>query len=213
MNTLEIEIWSDIACPWCWIGKRGLEEAIESFGAPVSVRWNAFELNPQAPLELPEKINYLQRLSDKYGMTHDEAQQMIDRIVTAGRDRGLDLRFDLVQPANTFDAHRLLAWARNTLLQSALKEALFNAYFHEGRLISDPFVLTELAEQVGLDGKQAKELLHSDAYSSEVRNDEQRAQQIGITGVPCYVFPQASSGISGAQPAEVLLEAMHKASA
>lgn len=211
MKTLEIEVWSDIACPWCWIGKRGLEQAIKAFDSPVSVQWNAFELNPQAPLAPPEKVSYVQRLVDKYGQSPAEAQQMIDRMVAAGRDRGLDLRFDLIRPTNTFDAHRLLAWARSSGMQSELKEALFKAYLHEGQLISDPLVLSELAEQVGLDGSRAKEILHSDAFTSEVRNDEQRAQQIGISGVPCFVFPQSGSGISGAQPAVVLLEAMHKA--
>ena len=213
MKTLEIEIWSDIACPWCWIGKRGLDAALASFDSPVTVRWNAFELNPQAPLELPEQVDYIQRLAGKYNVSHGEAQQMIDRIVSSGRDRGLELRFDRVRPTNTFKAHRLLAWARNSGLQTELKEALFSAYFHEGRLVSDHAVLCDLAQQVGLDGAQAGEMLNSDAFTTEVRNDEKRAAQIGVSGVPCFVFPQVRMAVSGAQPAEVLLEAMRKASA
>lgn len=211
MDALRIEVWSDIACPWCWIGKRGLDTAIEKFDHPVSLRWNAFELNPQAALALPGKVDYVQRLADKYGVGHAEAQQMIDRIVSTGRERGLELRFDHIQPTNTFDAHRLLSWARETGLQSELKEAIFRAYLNEGRLVSDHEVLVELAGEVGLDMAGARETLESDAFGNAVRQDEQRAAQIGINGVPCFVFPQTRSGISGAQPPEVLLSAMHKA--
>lgn len=211
MSMLEIEVWSDIACPWCWIGKRGLDAALQSFDSPVTVRWNAFELNPQAPLELPGQVDYVQRLADKYRVGHDEAQQMIDRIVSTGHDRGLELRFDRIRPTNTFAAHRLLSWARNSGLQTELKEAIFKAYLHDGLLVSDPEVLTALAEQVGLDGSQAREILSSDAFTNEVRNDERRATEIGITGVPCFVFPQARFAVSGAQPVEALLEAMRKA--
>lgn len=212
MSTLDIEIWSDIACPWCWIGKRGLEAAIESFDSPVAVRWNAFELNPQAPREVPERVDYAKRLAEKYGVERDAAQEMIDRMVATGRDRGLELRFDRIRPTNTFDAHRLLAWARDAGRQTDLKEALFNAYFREGWLVSDPMVLVDLAEQVGLDGAQAQDILRGDAYARDVRNDERRAVQIGVTGVPCFVFVKARFAVSGAQPAKVLLEAMRKAS-
>jgi predicted DsbA family dithiol-disulfide isomerase len=211
MNTLEIEIWSDIACPWCWIGKRGLEAALESFDSPVTVRWNAFELNPQAPLGGPEPVDYIKRLAEKYGTEPEAAQEMIDRMVATGRDRGLELRFDRIRPTNTFDAHRLLSWARSSDLQTELKEAIFKAYLNEGLLVSDHNVLARLVEQVGLDGTQAREILNSDAFASEVRDDEKRAAQIGISGVPCFVFPQARFAVSGAQPAEVLLDAMNKA--
>jgi len=211
VDTLNIEIWSDIACPWCWIGKRGLEAALQSFDSPVTVRWNAFELNPHAPREVPERVDYAKRMAGKYGVERDAAQEMIDRMVAAGRERGLELRFDRIRPANTFDAHRLLAWARDADPQAGLQEALFSAYLREGRLVSDPAVLIDLAEQAGLDGAGAQSLLSGDAYASAVRNDEKRAMQIGVTGVPCFVFPQAQLTVSGAQPAEVLLEAMHKA--
>jgi predicted DsbA family dithiol-disulfide isomerase len=213
MSTLKMEIWSDIACPWCWVGKRGLDQAIEQLGSDVSVRWRAFELNPQAPLGGPDPVDYAQRLADKYGTGRDEAQQMIDRMTATGRERGLDIRFDRVRPTNTFDAHRLLAWAATSGKQTALKEALFHAYLHEGRLISDREVLSELAGKVGLDEGQAREILLGDEWSSEVRADEQLARQIGISGVPCFVFPQVRRGLSGAQPVDVLLQAMHQAQA
>lgn len=211
MSTLKMEIWSDIACPWCWVGKRGLDQAIEQFEPEVSVKWRAFELNPQAPLGGPDPVDYAQRLADKYGTGLDEAQRMIDRMVATGRERGLDIRFDRVRPTNTFDAHRLLAWAAASGSQTALKEALFHAYLHEGRLISDPEVLSELAGKAGLDGAQAREILLGDEWSTEVRADEQLARQIGISGVPCFVFPQVRRGLSGAQPIDVLLQAMNQA--
>lgn len=211
MITLNIEIWSDIACPWCWIGKRGLEAALASFGSPAAIRWNAFELNPQAPHGVAERVDYAQRLAEKYGVEHDAAQAMIDRMVAAGRDRGVELRFDRIRPTNTFDAHRLLAWAREGGRQTELKEALFKAYLHEGQLVSDREVLVDLAEQEGLDGSRALEILDSDAFAAHVRDDERRAAQIGVTGVPCFVFPQGGFIVSGAQPAEVLLEAMNRA--
>lgn len=211
MSTLKMEIWSDIACPWCWVGKRGLDRAIEQFGSEVSVRWRAFELNPQAPLGGSDPVDYAQRLADKYGTGRDEAQQMIDRMVATGRERGLDIRFDRIRPTNTFDAHRLLAWAAASGHQTTLKETLFNAYLHEGRLISDREVLVELAEKAGLAGAQAREILLGDEWSSEVRADEQLARQIGISGVPCFIFPQVRRGLSGAQAVDVLLQAMNQA--
>jgi len=213
MSTLKIEIWSDIACPWCWVGKRGLDRAVEQFESNVSVRWRAFELNPQAPLGGPGPVDYAQRLADKYGTGRDEAQQMIDRMTATGRERGLDIRFDRGRPTNTFDAHRLLAWAADSGKQTALKEELFNAYLHEGRLISDQDVLVNLAEKAGLDGEQASGILLGDEWSNEVRADEQMARQIGISGVPCFVFPQVRRGLSGAQPVNVLLGAMNQAQA
>lgn len=211
MEPLKIEVWSDIACPWCWIGKRGLDAALEQFNQPVSLRWRAFELNPKAALEPPQIVDYAQRLADKYGLSRDAAQEMIDRMVSTGQERGVNLRFDRIRPTNTFNAHRLLHWAHNNGNQTALKEAIFKAYFNEGRLVSDLDVLLDLAEQVGLDPAAARAVLQSDAFTAEVRQDEQLAAQIGISGVPCFVFPQVRSGLSGAQPAEVLLEAMRKA--
>ncbi|HET6565706.1 MAG TPA: DsbA family oxidoreductase [Xanthomonadales bacterium] len=211
MAPLKIEVWSDIACPWCWIGKRGLDAALERFEHPAEVRFRAFELNPQAPLERPEKFDYVQHLMNKYRMDREQAQQTIDRVVSTGRERGVEIRYDRVRPTNTFDAHRLLSWAAGSGRQAELKEAVFQAYFQEGLRVSDHAVLQELAAKAGLDIAKASEVLSSDAFATEVRQDEQIAAQIGINGVPCFVFPATRSGISGAQPPEVLLEAMRRA--
>ena len=128
MNSVNIEIWSDIACPWRWIGKRSLEAAIASSDHEAVIRWRAFELNPDAPAEAPEAIDYVARLADKYGTSRDEAEGFIARMVEAGRGRGLDIRFDRIRPSNTFDAHRLLAFAYGHDRQTELKENLFRAY-------------------------------------------------------------------------------------
>ena len=210
MTILAIDIWSDIACPWCWVGKRRLEEAVGAFEGEVALTWRAFELDPGAPAEAPEGVDYAGRLAAKYGTGRDEAQAMIDRMVGVGRSVGVEMRFDRIRPTNTFSAHRLLAWAAGLGRQAELEERLFSAYLSEGLAISDPGVLRELAESVGLDSGAAATVLASDAYAEEVREDEARAARLGIRGVPFFVFGNRY-GVSGAQPAESLLEAMRGA--
>lgn len=206
-----IDVWSDIACPWCWVGKRHLEQALRgSFDVEVAVRWHAFELNPDAPREAPESVDYVERLALKYGTSREEAQEMIDRMVATGRSAGLELRFDRIRPSSTFDAHRLLAWARGSGRATALKERLFSAYLHEGRPISDRDQLAALAGEIGLDPEAARALLEDDGFAAEVRADEETATRLGITGVPFFVFGRRLA-VSGAQPAPVLVEAMERA--
>ena len=211
MHDLTVHIWSDIACPWCWIGKRSLEQAMASYEGDVTLHWRAFELNPDAPHDAPESVNYAERLAEKYGTSVDEGQAFIDRMVAAGRSRGLEIRFDRIRPSNTFDAHRLLAWAGDNDCQTEMKERLFNAYLHEGRSMSDRATLIELAAEIGLDRERTADILDGDAYARQVREDEQLARRMGISGVPCFVFEEAGFTISGAQPPEVLLDAMRQA--
>ena len=210
MATLTIDIWSDIACPWCWVGKRQLEAAIDPFEGEVALTWRAFELDPSASTEAPEQVDYTRRLAAKYRTTPDEAQEMIDRMVAVGRSRGLELRFDRVRPTNTFAAHRLLAWAARFGCQTDLEERLFSAYLHEGLAISDHQVLTELAAGTGLDPEAASSVLESDAHAKEVRDDQLLARRLGVSGVPFFLLG-GRYAVSGAQPAEVLLAAMRQA--
>lgn len=207
MNPLPIDIWSDVACPWCWVGKRHLESAIAASGFSTRIDWRAFELDPSAPREAPEQTDYVERLAKKYSTSRSEAQQMIDRMVEFGRTSGLEMRFDRIRPSSTFDAHRLLAWARDPGRQTELKERLFAAYLHEGLCISDPEVLASLAADVGLDRDEAREVLSGGDYEEEVRSDEQLAARIGAAAVPFFVFDNRVA-VSGAQPAEVLQEAL-----
>jgi predicted DsbA family dithiol-disulfide isomerase len=210
MTALAIDIWSDIACPWCWVGKRQLESAIGSFDGEVALTWRAFELDPEASTTAPERVDYAGRLAAKYGTDRAGAPEMIDRMVEVGRSLGRELRFDRVRPTNTFAAHRLLAWAAEFGLQTELKERLFAAYLREGLAISDYSVLCGLAANVGLDSEAAGAMLERDAYAEEVRSDEKLAHRVGVRGVPFFVIDHRFA-VSGAQPAEVLLEALQRA--
>ncbi|MCA9706922.1 MAG: DsbA family oxidoreductase [Myxococcales bacterium] len=210
MQALRVEIWSDIACPWCWVGKRRLEAAIERFGRPVEVIWRAFELDPSAPRAHPPGTDYVQRLADKYRTTRDQAQAMIDRMTRVGAEDGLDFRFDRARPGNTFDAHRLLGWAAEHGRQGALKERLMQAYMHEGRSVADHAVLVELAAEVGLDPERAQAVLSSDAHARDVRAEQALAAELGVTGVPFFVIAERYA-VSGAQPAELLVGVLERA--
>jgi predicted DsbA family dithiol-disulfide isomerase len=210
MTALPIDIWSDIACPWCWVGKRHLEAAVAATGIAVDRRWRAFELDPEAPREAPESVDYAQRLADKYRTSKQAAQEMIDRMVETGRAAGVEMRFDRIRPSRTFDAHRLLAWAREAGFQDALGERLFAAYLGEGRAMSDPETLTALAEEVGLDGSEATELLRSDRHADAVRAEQRQAARMGITGVPTFVLADRLA-VTGAQPPALLREAIERA--
>lgn len=204
---MKIEIWSDIACPWCWVGKKHIEAALAGFGAEVQVVWRAFELNPLAPTTPAHPVDYVGRLASKYGMGRRDAQAFIDRMTLAGRACGIDFRFDRIRPCNTFNAHRLLAWANMSGHQDALKERLFQAYMNEGMDLNDAPTLRTLAVEVGLDADDAAAVLATDAFRDAVRADEASAQQLGITGAPFFVFGPGVVA-SGAQPPEKLRNAL-----
>jgi predicted DsbA family dithiol-disulfide isomerase len=212
VSSLRVEIWSDIACPWCWVGKRHLEAAMARFPHPVEVVWRAFELDPHAPKasETDPPVDYVERLARKYQTSRRAAQAMIDRMITIGLADGLEFRFDRARPTNTFDAHRLLGWAAEHGRQDALKERLFRAYMNEGRSISDPEVLVSLAAEVDLPPDGARVVLTSNAHADDVRAEQALAAQLGVTGVPFFVIG-GRYAVSGAQPAELLLQALHRA--
>ena len=209
---LRIDIWSDIACPWCYVGKRHLEQALGKFehAKDVEIVWRAFELDPSAPRIQDTTQSHAELIASKYGTSAAQAQVMIDRMVnTAARD-GLDFRFDHIKRGNTFDAHRLLHWAHEVGKQDALKERMLRAYLTEGQAIGDPETLVGLAREVGLDEAEARAILGSDRYSREVRDDEALARELGISGVPFFVLA-GKLGVSGAQPGDVLLAALQQA--
>lgn len=209
-RALSVEIWSDIACPWCWVGKRHLEAAKARFPHPVEIVWRSFELDPSAPRSQGTSVDYVERLARKYRATREAAQGMIDRMVRVGAADGLDFRFDRAKPGNTFDAHRLLCWAAEHGKQDALKERLFLAYMHEGRSVADHDELVALAADVGLPPEAARTVLESGGYADEVRAEEALATELGVTGVPFFVIG-GRYAVSGAQPSELLLEAMQRA--
>ncbi|GEJ56431.1 DsbA family oxidoreductase [Anaeromyxobacter diazotrophicus] len=211
MRTLRVEVWSDIACPWCYVGKRRLEAAVARLPASdrVEVVWRAFELDPTAPRTVPEEP-YAERLARKYGCSTAEAQAMVDRMTSVAAGDGLPFRFDLVHPGNTFDAHRLLHLALERGLQDAVKERFLRAYLTEGAAIGDPSVLAPLAVEAGLGEEEVRRVLASDAYAGSVRGDEEEARRFGIHAVPFFVLG-GRYGLSGAQPVEVLHEALARA--
>jgi predicted DsbA family dithiol-disulfide isomerase len=208
---LPVQIWSDIACPWCYVGKRHFEAALARFehAASVDVTWRAFELDPSAPRERP-KQDYAERLASKYGQTRAQAQASIERMVQIAKRDGLDFDFTQIRPGNTFDAHRLLHLAHAQHKQDALKERLLRAYLTEGKAIGDPQTLQTLADEVGLDHQEVSDTLASDRFADEVRADEQLASRLGIHGVPFFVIGQRYA-IEGAQPSELILSALERA--
>jgi predicted DsbA family dithiol-disulfide isomerase len=206
---MKVEIWSDIACPWCYIGKRRFDVALSRFEHRdrVEVRWRSFELDPAAAKY--RELAYLDHLIAKYRITMAEADAMIDTMIEAGARNGVVLRFDKAKPGNTFDAHRLLHLAAERGVQSELKERLFRATFTKGAAVADHDVLVAAAEEAGLNPVEAGDVLAGDMYASAVRADEQRAADLGITSVPFFVM--AGLGVSGAQPPDVLLQVLEDA--
>ncbi len=202
---MRVDIWSDIACPWCYVGKRRFEAALAAFEHRdrVEVVWRAFELDPTLPPVLPAEPSYAERLARKYGTSVAGAEEMIARMTQTAANEGLEFRFDRIRPGNTFDAHRLLHFALERGCQDALKERLFAAYLCEGEAIGERATLVRQAEAVGLDPDEAARRLDGDAHAAEVRADEQLARSLGIRGVPFFVF-DGRAAVSGAQPPEVM---------
>ena len=193
-----IEIFSDVICPWCFIGKRRLERALEQRpGLEVSLAWRAFQLNPWMPPEGMERQAYLDA---KFGSR--DANRIYDAIRRVGAAEGIDFRFDRIpRTPNTLNAHRLIRLAATEGRQDAVVEALFQAYFVEGRDIGDLAVLADIAETAGLDARMP---LEADAERASVRAEDARARQMGIQGVPCFIIDR-SYAVSGAQEPEYFL--------
>ena len=210
--SMQVEIWSDVVCPWCYIGKRRFEAALARFEHrdEVELVWRSFELDPAAPPSAAEQGGYADRLAAKYGRSVAEAQSMIDTMTATAKEEGLGFRFDLARPGNTFDAHRLLHLALEHGLQDALKERLDRATFSEGLPSSEHAALGALAVEVGLPADEVDAVLASGRYADAVRADEAKARAYGISGVPFFVV-DAKFAISGAQPADLVLQALEQA--
>ena len=212
MSKLRVDVWSDIACPWCFVGKRRLEAALERFPqrAEVQVVWHAFELDPTAPRERDRSQSQAERLADKYGFSVAQAQARISSMTETAKADGIEFDFDHIRPGNTFDAHRLVHLGETLGLQDAVKDRFLRAYLSEGEAIGDPAALQRLAVEAGLPAAEVTRVLASDAYAAEVRADELEARELGINGVPFFVLDERLA-VSGAQPAEVLLSALTQA--
>jgi predicted DsbA family dithiol-disulfide isomerase len=206
---MKVEIWSDVVCPWCYIGKRRFERALSEFenAEEVEVEWKSFELDPSAPKEVEGKLEEV--LAKKYRASVGQARSMMQRVVDTSREEGIDVDFDIARSGNTFDAHRLIHLAKARGKGDAMKERLMRGYFCEGVLPSDHEALIRLAAEVGLDEAEVVDALAGEAFARDVRGDEVAARQIGVTGVPFFVI-DGKYGISGAQPSEVLLQVLQQ---
>jgi predicted DsbA family dithiol-disulfide isomerase len=206
---VDVEIWSDIACPWCYIGKRRFEAALEQFEHrdDVDVTWRSFELDPAAPAE--RTGDRAERLAEKYGMTVEQAREAEQRLTSVAAEEGLPFRFDIARSGSTFDGHRLVHLAETHGLQDQMKERLLRAYFTEGELMSDRDTLVRLAAEIGLDEQEVRELLAGDRYADAVRADERTAGELGISAVPTFVIDR-KLGASGAQPPQALLDLLRQ---
>jgi predicted DsbA family dithiol-disulfide isomerase len=203
---ISIDIWSDIACPWCYIGKRNLEKGLEAVAADedapqVNITFHSFELSPDTPVDFDgDEIDFL---SGHKGMPRTQVEQMLANVTNVAADAGLQYRFDLLQHTNTVKAHELLHFAKAEGRQHEMEERLMSAYFTEGKHVGRIDDLVELATEVGLDADRARAALESEQYLPAVRQDQAQARAYGIQGVPFFVV-DGQYGISGADRKSVV---------
>ena len=204
--TLNIEVISDVICPWCYIGKRRLEKAIAALARQVNVRWLPFQLNPTMPKEGISRKEYRTR---KFG-SWQRSQELDARMIAVGKSEGISFAFDRMERTpNTLDAHRLIWLAEQNGVQDAVVEALFRAYFTEGRDISNRQVLIDVVAQAGLDPHQAERVLNSDEGMQAIRAAEEKSQQLGVQGVPFFIVNGIIT-LEGAQQPDAFLDAFNK---
>lgn len=209
---MKIEIWSDYVCPFCYIGKRRLETALEQFAYrnEVVIEYRSFELNPQASMYSGKNMHQI--LSEKHGMSIEQAKKANAELGQQAAMMGLVYNFDHMKPTNTFDAHRLTQYAKSVGKDKDLSEKLFYSYYTDSKLISDHDTLADIAESVGMSRDDSMAILRdSSKYANDVRSDEATAKQLGIKGAPFFVIDRKYA-ISGAQPTEVFINALNQAS-
>ncbi|MBB4805503.1 putative DsbA family dithiol-disulfide isomerase [Chryseobacterium defluvii] len=207
---MKIEIWSDVMCPFCYIGKHNFEKALQnlSFEDKVDVEWKSFQLDPSLkPSEIQDTLSYFK---DKKGFPENRSVQMINHVTQLGKQAGIDFDFENALITNTFSAHQLLHLSKIYHLSSETEEALFKAHFVDGENIADIGFLISLAEKLGIDGEEAKQVLTSDRFHEEVKQDISEATNNEITGVPFFVL-DGKYAVSGAQPVEVFENALQQA--
>ncbi|HEY9578091.1 MAG TPA: DsbA family oxidoreductase [Pseudobacillus sp.] len=206
---MEISIWSDFVCPFCYIGKRRLEEALDKFPykEQVTVHFKSFELAPDAPKESSKTIHEV--LAAKYGMSIEQAKAANTNVAEQAKTVGLTFNFENMKPTNTLDAHRLAKFAAEKGKEAEMTERLLKAYFTDSLLISDIHILMEIAEAVGLDKEETLSFLKESRFTEEVRADEEEARRLGVQGVPFFVFNDKYA-VSGAQPVEAFTAALQK---
>jgi predicted DsbA family dithiol-disulfide isomerase len=209
---MKVEIWSDVVCPWCYIGKRRFETAVARFdgGADLEVTWRSFQLNPDQPRGA--RATHDDYLRQKMGGSSEQVRTMTDRVTALAAAEGLDYDFARYQVINTFDAHRVAHLGKVHGVGEPIQERFLRAQLVEGEVLDDPDTLVRLSEDVGVPGDEVRDVLATDRYTAEVAADIREARELGITGVPFFVIDRRY-GISGAQPADLFLQALETARA
>lgn len=207
---ININIFSDFACPWCYIGEKRLEDAITKLGmnGDVNIYYHSFELDPNAPVD--SKITSAERIASKYNLPLERAKKKVAQIDNVGKELGLDFNYSGAIPTNTFDAHRLMKLAEQSydaLTVQKVNKGLFDAYFTRNLLISDPQVLIEIGTNAGINESDIRNMLESDQFKEDVRNDENQAHNLGISGVP-FIILDGKGAIPGAISTEDFMEAI-----
>ena len=209
---MKVEIWSDIVCPFCYIGKRKFELALEQFEGKdkVEIVWKSFQLDPSAQAEPGGSV--IDSLAEKKGISREHSEKLHDDVTRIAAEVELEYNFDKAKIANTLKAHQLIHFAAKYKLQNQAEEVLFKSYFTEGKDLNDIKTLVEIAQSLGLDPGAAEKALTENQYKKEVQNDISEAQQLGIRGVPFFIFNREFA-ISGAQPIEVFADVLKKSAA
>jgi predicted DsbA family dithiol-disulfide isomerase len=208
---MKVEVWSDIMCPFCYIAKRNYESALSGFGGRdnIEIEWRSFQLDPTIPKHSTVKENVYQYMADKKRINYEQSAKMHERVIQMAKNAGLDYRFDKAIVANSFDAHRMIQLAKEKGLGDAAEEKLFHAYFTEGKDFGDHETLISIGKEIGLKEDEIKNALVSDVYAEKVKQDILDAADIGVQGVPFFVFDRKYA-VSGAQPPEHFLQALNQ---
>ena len=206
---MKVEVWSDIMCPFCYIGKRNYETALKQFDGKnnVEIEWHSFQLDPTIPKNTGRKENVYQYLAEKKGISYEQSAKLHESLIQTAKKAALEYNFDKAIVANSFDAHRLIQLAKTKGLGDEAEERLFHAYFTEGRDFGDHETLIDIGVGLGLPAEEIKEALTSDEFAAKVEEDIQEADELGVRGVPFFVFDRKYA-VSGAQPPEYFLEAL-----
>jgi predicted DsbA family dithiol-disulfide isomerase len=210
MHKMKVEVWSDIMCPFCYIGKRNYESALGQFADRdrVEIVWKSFQLDPSIP-EKTEEENVFRYLAQRKGISYEQSVQMHQGVVQTAKNAGLEYNFDKAVVANSFKAHRMIQLAKTKGLGDQAEERLFSAYFTEGKNFGNPEVLTALGKEIGLTEADVQEALTNETYAQKVKEDIQEAGRLGVNGVPFFVFDRKYA-ISGAQPPAAFLQALQQ---
>ncbi len=206
---MRVDIWSDVVCPFCYIGKKRLEAAAEQAGVELEVHWHSFQLDPEAPVR--QEISNSERLAQKYSRSVEEVEEMQRNIAAMAKEEGIEFNWENANSGNTFNAHRVIHLAQSKGLGSEAKEAFFYSYMTQGLAIGERETLEDVASRIGLNPVEVDDVLDSEEYADFVKFDQEIARdQLKVTGVPFFVFDQRIA-LAGAQPKEVFVQVLEKA--